>query len=525
MAGRGSAAIQIVLEKNDGDKINDVTVILAKVISNEGIDKVEFRVDDELRYTDTSVPYEYTWDTIKDPEGPHTFSVTAYDSNNVSKRVNVKIVIDNGIGGGVADVLDKAKSALQEKDADAAIKFCRRALKGEPGNLDAARTLGSIYALKRDWIKAVAALEKVPNLETSFPAMRDMAYYRMQRALLPENSANLYSDISAVDELRHKINDQNVKDVVQKAGSDSLAIGDAYFSAGRYVEATAEYAKVGNVETSSNEALARLVIGMVATGDSEHATRLIRPRFRSKKDDAPLRAAYAYLLVTARKYDEAIGVLTKDLTDQYPPALALASVANFALGKKKEALAFAQDAVSLSPKSVEAHYALALAATDIRVSEQEMAQTLALNSFHWGPYLNFAGRALVSKRSDRIETALNITDLVLKNDPKNIHAKQIQALVYLHQRKVGDAEVLLKNILAVDPTSPDILMTTAIYYDAKGDGTRSSQALENVRKVDPLHFDSIAPPLPIKHIEYINRTWLGRSGFFIDPATLFPPKN
>lgn len=524
-AGGAHAAIQIVLEKSDGDKVSDVASIVAKIISNEGIDKVEFRVDDELRYTDVSVPYEYVWDTIKDAEGPHTLSVTAYDANNVSKRLNVKIIIDNEIGGGVANVLEKAKAALQEKDLDTAIRFCRRALKGEPGSLAAARTLGSIYAVKKDWIKAVAALEKLPNLETSFPAMRDMAYYRMQRALLPENAANLFNDISAVDELRHKINDQNIKDVIQKAGSDNLAVGDAYFNAGRYVEATAEYAKAGSAEGSSNEALARLIIGMTATGDIEHALRLLRPRLRSKKDDAPLRAAYANLLISTRKNEEALAVLSKDLTDQYPPALALASVANFALNKKREALAFANDAVSLSPKSAEAHYALAIAASDIRVSEQEMANTLALNSFHWGPYLNFAGRVLVSKRTDRLETALNLTDLVLKNDPKNVHAKQVQALIYLHQKKVGDAEVLLRSLLATDAASPDVLMTTAIYYEAKGDGTRASKTLEDVRKADPLHFDSITPPQPLKHIEYINRTWLGRSGFFLDPTTLFPTKN
>lgn len=525
MAGQANAAIQIVLEKSDGDKVNDVTIILAKIISNEGIDKVEFRVDDELRYTDTSVPYEYTWDTIKDPEGSHTLSVTAYDSNNVSKRSNVKLFIDNGIGGGIADVLEKAKAALQEKDLDTAIKFCRRALKGEPGNLEAARTLGSIHATKKDWIRAVAALEKIPNLETSFPAMREMAYYRTQRALLPENASNLFNDISAVDELRHKINDKNVQEIVQKAGSDNLAIGDAYFSAGRYEEATKEYMKVGEMESSSNAALTRLALGLVTSGDSDRALRLLRPRLRAKKDDAPLRAVYAFLLISTRKYEEAIAVLGKDLTDQYPPALALASFANSALGKKREALAFAQDAVSLAPKSVEAHYALAIAATDLRIAEQEIAQALSLNSFHWGPYLNFASRILVSKRTDRLEMALNITDLVLKNDPKNIHAKQMQALIYLYQRKVGDAEVLLKSLLATGVTSPDLLMTVAIYYEAKGDETRASKALEDVRKIDPLHFDSIAPPAPIKHIDYINRIWLGRAGFFLDPATLFPTKN
>ena len=154
-----------------------------------------------------------------------------------------------------------------------------------------------------------------------------------------------------------------------------------------------------------------------------------------------------------------------------------------------------------------------------------MAQALSMNTFHWGPYLNFASRILVSRRTDRFEMALNLTDLVLKNDPKNLHAKQLQALIYLHQKKVGDAEVLIRTLLMVERTAPDILMTVCVYYDTKGDGTRASQALDNVRKADPLHFDSIAPPPPIKHADYLNRTWLGRTGFFLNPGTLFPTKN
>jgi tetratricopeptide (TPR) repeat protein len=254
--------------------------------------------------------------------------------------------------------------------------------------------------------------------------------------------------------------------------------------------------------------------------------RLIRPRIRAKTDDPALRAAYALGMLALHKAEEAHAVVDKDLTDQYPPALVVASFASAALGKRREAAAFAQDALSLLPNAPEAHYAQAISAIDLRVAEQEMLQTLATSAFHPGPFLNYASRVAASRRTDRYEVALNLTDFVLKSFPKNFHAKQIQTLIYMQTRKLGDAEPILRSLLATpDAKEPDFLMTLAIYYETKGDGAQSARMLEQVRKIDEKHFDTVSAPSPIKHIDFVNRIWLFRAGFFLNPKTLFPNKS
>lgn len=523
--GVAHANIQIILEKKDGDKISDVTTIVAKALSNDGIDKVEFRVDDQLKNTDSSTPYTYDWDTIADTEGEHTLSVTAYDSNGVSKRVTVKLIIDNDIAGGATGNLEKARTALADKDYEATVRLCRRVLKGDAMNVEGARLLAGAYSLKKDWNRAVAALEKVPTIEESLAGMKDMAYYRIQRALMPENAANFFNDFVKVDETRHKIGTLMVKSAIKKSATDSIAIGDALYNSGRFAEAVAEYQKVGSKEDSPKPAIARLALAYIAVGQYDQAQRLIRPIIRAKKDDANLRAVYALSLLHTRQPEEARTLLDKDLSEQVPASLIVGSFASTLLGKRREAVGYAQDAVSLLPGASEAHYALALATSDLRVAEQEMLQTMAMNSAHPGPLLNYAGRIATSKRTDRYDLSLNLTDFVLKAYPESFHARQLQALIYLQTRKIGDAEPLLRALIPIDGKAPDFLMTLAVYYEVKGDGAMSARTLEQVRKVDPKNFDNVVTaPSPVKHIDYVNRTWLFRAGFYLNPDTLFNAK-
>ena len=55
----------------EGDKISDISVIVVRAESSDGIDKVEFAVDDQLKFTTGSTPYTYKWDTIPEAEGKH----------------------------------------------------------------------------------------------------------------------------------------------------------------------------------------------------------------------------------------------------------------------------------------------------------------------------------------------------------------------------------------------------------------------------------------------------------------------
>jgi photosystem II stability/assembly factor-like uncharacterized protein len=67
--------------------------IKAIAIDNVAVSKVEFYIDGNLKATDSSAPYETTWDTTQATNGAHTILATAYDtsSNKASDSITVTV--------------------------------------------------------------------------------------------------------------------------------------------------------------------------------------------------------------------------------------------------------------------------------------------------------------------------------------------------------------------------------------------------------------------------------------------------
>jgi chitodextrinase len=63
----------------EGEEVSGTVSVTATATDNIGVTKVEFRIDGNLRNTDTATPYAYNWDTTTDADGEHTVSAKAYD--------------------------------------------------------------------------------------------------------------------------------------------------------------------------------------------------------------------------------------------------------------------------------------------------------------------------------------------------------------------------------------------------------------------------------------------------------------
>lgn len=522
-----TARADIVLkpEVNDGDRIADVARIVVRVESEEGIDKVEFRVGDELRYTDESVPYVFEWDTIKDPEGPHTLSITAYDSAGATRRITLNLIIDNELDQGADALAQRAQEALRSKNTADAIRYSRRALKAEEGNLLACRTMAGVHAAARDWKKAIAVLQGAKGLETSAVALSELASYRVQQALLPDNVANFFADFSAARDLYRRAADlvvvEQKKRGAENVAAQAIALGDALMAAGRYREAVNEYARSARQPDAPLSLVNRLALAYAMDDRLPEAQALVRPLIRAKKDDPATRATLALALLRTRQFAEARSLVEPDLAAQVPAALIIAAYADAALGNRRTAVAFARDAVGLLPESGDARYALALSATEPRESLQAIERTLALAPLQNGPLLDYAARLLLTRRQDRIEQALNLTDLALKNEPENLNARLMQALLYLAEKRLTEAEPLLTWAQRKDGKAPDVLMALAIYWDLKDNGPMVSRLLTAAKEADP-RFERQTPDTPLELIVALNRRLLYRAGFFLLPSTLYP---
>ena len=215
------ADIKLTLDTKDGASISDIAKIVAHAESADNIDKVEFYVDDQLRFTAPSVPYAFTWDTIPDKEGMHTLAVTAFDSNGQTKKLSITLNIDNELALGGDALAKKADEALKANDLPTAMKYCRRALKAEPGNAEASRVLAGIYANEGDWDKAVTTLEKSNNAASNPTTMLRLATYKMRRALQPENAPIFFTELDSITSLRQQAADMHTAEVVKQNPDDT----------------------------------------------------------------------------------------------------------------------------------------------------------------------------------------------------------------------------------------------------------------------------------------------------------------
>ena len=69
--------------------------VSATATDNVGVTKVEFSIDGVLKYTDTTEPYGFTWDSTSVLDGTRTVTYKAYDAGNRSNAKNRTITVDN----------------------------------------------------------------------------------------------------------------------------------------------------------------------------------------------------------------------------------------------------------------------------------------------------------------------------------------------------------------------------------------------------------------------------------------------
>ena len=86
-----------ILSPVNNQTINEIVTIVVETKDNDGIDKVEFYIDDSLVFTDLESFYEYQWNTIQyEDDSKHTVKVISYDLSGHSTISEPNVyVIDN----------------------------------------------------------------------------------------------------------------------------------------------------------------------------------------------------------------------------------------------------------------------------------------------------------------------------------------------------------------------------------------------------------------------------------------------
>ena len=86
-----------ILSPVNNQTINEIVTIVVETKDNDGIEKVEFYIDDSLLFTDLESLYEYQWNTIQyEDDSKHMVKVISYDLSGHSTISEPNVyVIDN----------------------------------------------------------------------------------------------------------------------------------------------------------------------------------------------------------------------------------------------------------------------------------------------------------------------------------------------------------------------------------------------------------------------------------------------
>ena len=79
--------------------VNGIVNIIVETNDNEGINRVEFYINDSLSFTDTESPYQYDWNTLHYKEYSETIiKVISYDnSGNFTESQSILLTVDNRV--------------------------------------------------------------------------------------------------------------------------------------------------------------------------------------------------------------------------------------------------------------------------------------------------------------------------------------------------------------------------------------------------------------------------------------------
>ncbi|MFN4033793.1 MAG: Ig-like domain-containing protein [Fimbriimonadales bacterium] len=212
------ATISVNLESSA--TVKGTVKVVARVQTENLVERVEFSVDGALREVDDSTPYEYEWDTVTDTEGERTLKITALLEGGKSVVKEFKVVIDNGVGLGAAHHYAQARDAFAEGRFEEALYHTRVALKADSAHRES-RVL-QIQALLRLG-RAADADEAVEDLARLYPDSIETQELRVAASLRRARNARNERELlrNAID-AQHKINQMRLKTVADSQSPDAV---------------------------------------------------------------------------------------------------------------------------------------------------------------------------------------------------------------------------------------------------------------------------------------------------------------
>jgi len=84
-----------IVSPTSGSTIGEIVQIKVQTTDKSGILKVDFYIQNSMVLSDTTLPYEYEWNTTTNQDGEYKIKVVSFDTEENYKEIEVSVTVDN----------------------------------------------------------------------------------------------------------------------------------------------------------------------------------------------------------------------------------------------------------------------------------------------------------------------------------------------------------------------------------------------------------------------------------------------
>jgi len=490
----------LTLDVKSGEMLSGIRHFRVSVEADDPVTQVEFYVNNELRDSDSSVPYDFNLDTVDQSDGDLQLTFAAYTNRGDSAKSQVDVKIDNGVAEGAAPHVAKGIDYLSSNNWDSALLQGRIALKISPENNQARMVMARAYLGKgvldkaekyaQDWHTSEPTSSEAVELLSGIDVRRafsTLSHGGADRATALNDIQNaLKSAIVARQDLM-----QSKLDAIGKPNDDNVvSYVDIALAAGRLNLAIKALTPTAFEHLDRNDLTNRLAYAQLMSGDVSGALQTLKQVQRLAKMDAYGYALIAVASSLAHQDNDAgrniVNAAAMDPNDAgvLTAQAYLAARAGKSADLQKAVTALATTAPSLS----ETNYYLSLLGNtqgNFEDARKYFEETLFIDPLSVEAYVlegnNYLGFAVASKKGSddqafRAKSAQAMYNVALAVRPESYHALAGLALAHMIVAEKDDA---LKYAIAANkaaPTQPLTLYVMSAAYSMAGDTRNAYEA-------------------------------------------------
>jgi tetratricopeptide (TPR) repeat protein len=276
-----------------GERTFRVSVSLSD--PNDTVNQVEFYVNNDLRDSDSSTPYEFRIDSLAEEEGQIRFRFKAFTAESRSGETTITMKVDNGLSLGAAHHIGKGNESLADGKFREAITSGRIALKLEPKSVDArlimARANLGLNVLDSAQKFAEDALTENPKSTAASELLAAIQLRRAFNTVSRDNDrtrtlATIRNAFSQAVVARRKSLDLAVDDFGDVNDTNLIAYADAALRATRYSIAISRLDAAFKRDNARTDVANRLAYAYVRTGRFVDAIKTLETLKRYGKPNA-----------------------------------------------------------------------------------------------------------------------------------------------------------------------------------------------------------------------------------------------